>query len=1207
MAEQGRRDVVGDPLSLNVGAQPAVRDLSTTGVRNPGQTGGNAAFNDMQNTLGMLGELSGAISEVVAKEAEDWQVKGQLAYMQGVTEEEINASGNKYSVQGWQSMSAADNANRWFADEVSAIENGYNQMDPNEYAALLNERRAARLSELPDDPVVRKVYAAAFSDLGPRLVEAQVRSHNDFNHNQLVSATTDMLSSGGYVNADATRVMPGGSPLAVSPGVVRETVPYTDKDLDALTWTILGEAAGEGPTGMAAVAHTVVNRSIKGGKSIYDIAHEPAQYSTWNRMDKEGNDPVGSYPKNSRRFEQARDIALTVLSGHNPDPTGGAVHFINEATVGTMPSWWAQAVADSGGTVQIGNHTFAGKGYTPPNDEPGGNLTFKNKGQENIDPTFAGVLSSTGKQLGIDLTINSGYRSPSHNAKVGGAKGSSHTHGEAADIDMTGMSDAEKAQLVQTLRANGAMRFIAYSNDPNMLHVDMSMAQGGEWFMFDKKNENMGKAPDWFKQIAATPRPTGSPLTGGSKDKSLVADTAADPGMVADERGVVTSTTPSGAQTQLQQALRLNPLPNDEKATILATSLITDLGAGSTQLWTDSGGLGMLRELGATPTQVKQVQAAYAQYEKQKLNDFDLETVTWQADTVDAVASGKIGRDEALAEIKSRVDSNALSDEAAKSLASQVITAARSAGKTDEVYNMPDAARRAVENTYRAIRNQDITAEQASARMRMISEQWDIPEKQTEQLIGDMWSTERTAVNQAEADVIAAAAKRDKDLATIDEINYAVSHGTIGQLSGEAPNGMSKKQFAVNQVKTMISQGNDDAVAMLMEEGMDSESAKRTVDASNAAQIYSILRKNGVVDEDLQTAFTAASVGRVTDNKGNVNQSTLDAFDMFLQLSNNPQVGEAYLADYFKDQDGRVLMMTAKSLYAGDFSIKEALIRAEEMILNRSSKAPVDAVSNTTVNKQIREVLNTDWDKVVANGLFDGYNIPQSDQEYAKANQADLKYRVDNLAQVINLQQGGVMPEVAAKMAAQDVLKNTIIVAGSYLYGNHKEGTRVDQVMGLQGYPVDEPDRALRDFIGTVMDEEVATFKATGKDPGGRAKIWDEGGTDLFGRGLSMAGGGAANAFRSSEIETLPYRVDYDQYSGLMTVRFFKDQTRTDLAEAEPIVVRAQDVGELWLKKSTVTEANPLQQFLIDMNTPREEEPFSMGDRLFNPGGPDDR
>jgi hypothetical protein len=71
---------------------------------------------------------------------------------------------------------------------------------------------------------------------------------------------------------------------------------------------------------------------------------------------------------------------------------------------------------------------------------------------------------------GKPLKINSGYRDPAHNAKVGGAKGSQHVHGNAFDVDVSGYSEAERMALIEKAKAAGFRGIGVYDN---ALHFDV--------------------------------------------------------------------------------------------------------------------------------------------------------------------------------------------------------------------------------------------------------------------------------------------------------------------------------------------------------------------------------------------------------------------------------------------------------------------------------------------------------------------------------------------------------------------------------------------------------------------------------------------------------------------------------------------------------------------------------------------------------------
>lgn len=69
-----------------------------------------------------------------------------------------------------------------------------------------------------------------------------------------------------------------------------------------------------------------------------------------------------------------------------------------------------------------------------------------------------------------DLNVTSAYRDPSHNARVGGAKGSQHIHGNAYDLSTAGMSREQVGALIDAAQASGFNGIGVYDNS---LHFDV--------------------------------------------------------------------------------------------------------------------------------------------------------------------------------------------------------------------------------------------------------------------------------------------------------------------------------------------------------------------------------------------------------------------------------------------------------------------------------------------------------------------------------------------------------------------------------------------------------------------------------------------------------------------------------------------------------------------------------------------------------------
>lgn len=61
-------------------------------------------------------------------------------------------------------------------------------------------------------------------------------------------------------------------------------------------------------------------------------------------------------------------------------------------------------------------------------------------------------------ELGSSITINSGYRSPKHNASVGGEKNSKHILGQAGDLSQKKITPKQLYDLIEKLIKDGKVK-----------------------------------------------------------------------------------------------------------------------------------------------------------------------------------------------------------------------------------------------------------------------------------------------------------------------------------------------------------------------------------------------------------------------------------------------------------------------------------------------------------------------------------------------------------------------------------------------------------------------------------------------------------------------------------------------------------------------------------------------------------------------------
>lgn len=134
-----------------------------------------------------------------------------------------------------------------------------------------------------------------------------------------------------------------------------------EKDVDTVARTGWGEARGEGPIGMEAVADSIMNR-YKIARAHPGFWHWPAsisgiclmkmQFTCWHDGNK---DKMLAVTPDDKTFAAALDIAYDAVDRRLSalDITKGATHYLNPDEVDILPKW-----AKGKPTVVIKNHAF---------------------------------------------------------------------------------------------------------------------------------------------------------------------------------------------------------------------------------------------------------------------------------------------------------------------------------------------------------------------------------------------------------------------------------------------------------------------------------------------------------------------------------------------------------------------------------------------------------------------------------------------------------------------------------------------------------------------------------------------------------------------------------------------------------------------------------------------------------------------------------
>ena len=91
--------------------------------------------------------------------------------------------------------------------------------------------------------------------------------------------------------------------------------------------------------------------------------------------------------------------------------------------------------------------------------------------QTKVDDKLVQYLQQIRNHFGKPVNISSGYRCVTHNKNIGGATGSKHSKGQAADIYINGVAPAEIAKYAESIGILG-IGLYETDKDGHFVHVD---------------------------------------------------------------------------------------------------------------------------------------------------------------------------------------------------------------------------------------------------------------------------------------------------------------------------------------------------------------------------------------------------------------------------------------------------------------------------------------------------------------------------------------------------------------------------------------------------------------------------------------------------------------------------------------------------------------------------------------------------------------
>ncbi|WP_055590849.1 D-Ala-D-Ala carboxypeptidase family metallohydrolase [Streptacidiphilus griseoplanus] len=226
-----------------------------------------------------------------------------------------------------------------------------------------------------------------------------------------------------------------------------------------------GAALVLGPVLSAGVAQAYTwSRTLQQGATGADVTELQIRVAGWaadsaaqTRVSVDGDFGPGTAAA-VRRFQAAYGLSVDAVVG---PATQAQLNALQDADGSTVHFAWSEF------TDRVSGDFSGGKLSAAATKENVRRLMYK--------------LEALRKKLGnTAITVNSGFRSISHNADVGGASDSMHLYGTAADLDVPGVANRTVYQKAETSGFSGLETYTA-----DHQHVDSRADLGRAWWWED--------------------------------------------------------------------------------------------------------------------------------------------------------------------------------------------------------------------------------------------------------------------------------------------------------------------------------------------------------------------------------------------------------------------------------------------------------------------------------------------------------------------------------------------------------------------------------------------------------------------------------------------------------------------------------------------------------------------------------------------------
>ena len=177
-------------------------------------------------------------------------------------------------------------------------------------------------------------------------------------------------------------------------------------------------------------------------------------------------DTVGIDDAQARAIIEGR--AAELAAGNDPDTNEALESFGGGSPGGTSPVTGQEGASGAPGSdAATGADAFADQNFPRPTSEW---IIVQSHVNPRVLPELWTKLENFAISIGRPITLNSAYRSPEYNTKIGGAKKSMHMQRKAADVQWGTSSVQSRVDMIQKAIDAGLTGIGCYNN---FMHVDI--------------------------------------------------------------------------------------------------------------------------------------------------------------------------------------------------------------------------------------------------------------------------------------------------------------------------------------------------------------------------------------------------------------------------------------------------------------------------------------------------------------------------------------------------------------------------------------------------------------------------------------------------------------------------------------------------------------------------------------------------------------